>query len=404
MSALPEEFPTDPEQNTAPEQAHDPLLVPGPSVPEEYPGVVTAHDCSPAELDPEMIGALSPEREGTGFSPYMDHRLEEEALAPEREGTGFSPYMDRHLEEGALAPEGFSPLAAQVEPDAASTLEPPLFAYETAPPPQPRIPHLGHLLLLLLLAIFALLCAGGLSQVGLHYHLFGISSTQDAMTDIHYTLGSEAILYLIALAGSVFIFPLIWHESFFAGVSWHAATAKRLSPLLIGAAFVCFLLAVVNGWLMPGPPDAPIDKMFRMPGAAWLLFGFGVTFAPFFEELVFRGFLLPSLCTACDWTAEKAAKMPPRALADDGTPQWSLPAMIVASILTSLPFAAMHAAQTGYSWGPFLLLVGVSLVLCGVRLATRSLASSVLVHACYNFMLFSLMLFGTGGFKHLENM
>jgi membrane protease YdiL (CAAX protease family) len=200
------------------------------------------------------------------------------------------------------------------------------------------------------------------------------------------------------------IFPLFWRMRFFEGISWHAATARRLSPVLIGAAFVCFLLALVNGWLMPGPQNAPIDKMFRVPGAAWLLFGFGVTIAPFFEELVFRGFLLPALCTACDWIGEKATGRPALPLAADGLPRWSLPAMIIASVITSLPFAGMHAAQTGYSLGPFLLLIGVSLVLCGARLVTRSLAASVLIHACYNFMLFALMLFGTGGFRHLENM
>ena len=78
--------------------------------------------------------------------------------------------------------------------------------------------------------------------------------------------------------------------------------------------------------------------------------------------------------------------------------------MAVASILTSLPFALMHAEQTGYSFGPFLLLVSVSLVLCWTRLATRSLAASVVVHACYNFMLFSLMLIGTGFFRHMDKM
>jgi membrane protease YdiL (CAAX protease family) len=64
----------------------------------------------------------------------------------------------------------------------------------------------------------------------------------------------------------------------------------------------------------------------------------------------------------------------------------------------------MHAAQTGYSVGPFLLLLGVSIVLCTVRLWTRSLASSTLVHASYNFMLFSIMLIGTSGFRHLDKM
>ena len=78
--------------------------------------------------------------------------------------------------------------------------------------------------------------------------------------------------------------------------------------------------------------------------------------------------------------------------------------MVVASIFTSLPFAGIHAQQQGRSLGPFLLLIVVSLVLCAVRLKTRSLASSVLVHATYNFMLFTLMLIGTGGFRHLDKM
>jgi hypothetical protein len=78
--------------------------------------------------------------------------------------------------------------------------------------------------------------------------------------------------------------------------------------------------------------------------------------------------------------------------------------MVIGSILTSIPFAWMHAEQTGSSLGPFLLLICVSLVLCWIRLSTRSLASSVLVHACYNLLLFSLMMLGTGGFRHLDKM
>ena len=54
--------------------------------------------------------------------------------------------------------------------------------------------------------------------------------------------------------------------------------------------------------------------------------------------------------------------------------------------------------------GPFLLLVAVSLVLCWARLASRSLAASVLVHSSYNLLLFSLMLLGTGGFRNLDKM
>jgi uncharacterized protein len=120
--------------------------------------------------------------------------------------------------------------------------------------------------------------------------------------------------------------------------------------------------------------------------------------------MIFRGFILPSMCTACDWFHEKTKHVPVRPLDENGHPQWSLGAMIIGSLATSLPFAGMHAAQTGYSLGPFVLLVGVSMVLCWARLSTRSLAASVLVHASYNFFLFTLMMLGTAGFQHMDKL
>ena len=287
-----------------------------------------------------------------------------------------------------------------------SPVEPPLFQSFSQPVPRPpvRLPHLGHLLILGVFASFALLCVAGLLSAALHFHLWGIATQQQAATDIHYNLGSEAILYLVTFGVSLLFFPLIWHKSLMAGLQWNGAIALSLRKRLLTTASICFALALVNGFLLPGPENAPIDKMFRTPGAAWLLFGFGVAVAPFFEEMFFRGFLLPALCTACDWVEEKTTHAPVRPLDQTGQPQWSLTAMVISSIATSIPFAFMHAEQTGYSWGPFFLLVGVSLVLCWTRLSTRSLAASVMVHASYNFLLFSIMLIGTDGFRHLDKM
>jgi hypothetical protein len=281
-----------------------------------------------------------------------------------------------------------------------------LFQYWTQPEiyTPTRRPHLGDLGLLGLIAFFGLLVASVLTRAALYFHLFGISTVQNAVTDVHYTLGSEAVLYLFTTCACMLVFPLVWHKSFFAGMHWNGTTAMRMRQRLFGAASVCFVIALLNGILLPGPADTPIDKVFRAPGAAWLLFAFGTTFAPFFEETVFRGFLLPAVCTACDWMHERATDAPARPLDENGHPQWSMPAMGVASVAVSIPFALMHAEQTGHAVGPFLLLVCVSVVLCWARLSTRSLAASVLVHASYNFLLFSLMLLGTSGFQHLDKM
>ncbi len=271
-------------------------------------------------------------------------------------------------------------------------------------PPQERIPNLLHVGILVLLAILGFCGAGLLGSGAIALHLFGITNLAQAATDVRFTLGTEGLFYLFTFAAALLLFPQFWGKGFFDGVQWHASAVRHRTGYLFGAAAACFALALVNGLLMPGPPDAPIDKLFRMPGAAWMLFAFGVTFAPFFEELAFRGFLLPALSTAFDWAAERATGRAPHALDRNGHPQWSLAAMATASIATSLLFGLLHAEQTGYSLGPFLLLVCVSMVLCSIRLLLRSLAASVLVHASYNFLLFTLMFLGTSGFRHLDNM
>jgi membrane protease YdiL (CAAX protease family) len=270
--------------------------------------------------------------------------------------------------------------------------------------PPARIPHLGHLALLSAFLLFGLVCMAALMFTAMHFHLEGVTTQDQIKTNVHYLLGTEAVLYLVTLALSISIFPLLWNKSFFNGIHWRGATALELGWRLPAIAMGCFALALLDQWLLPGPEHAPIEDIFRSPGAAWLMFGFGVVVAPFVEETAFRGFLLPSLATAWDWAIEKSTGKTAPPLDANGHPQWSIFAMVIASVLTTIPFALMHADQQGHSLGPFLLLITVSLILCAVRLVTRSLAASTLVHACYNFLIFFTMLIGTDGFRHLDKM
>ena len=275
-----------------------------------------------------------------------------------------------------------------------------------APPlPPPRFPNMGDVGLLFVLLIFSGLLAMGITGVALYgFHLFGASTPQQAVSDTRFALGGQILWYFFALVGCLTLFPLLWHKSFFAGVEWRFTAALRSRSRLLGTATFCLVLAVIDGKLMPGPDNAPIDQMFRSPGAAWFIFFFGTLVAPFFEEMLFRGFLLPAFCTAYDWTVERIQHRPAPWPDEEGLTVWSVPAMAVGSVLVSIPFALMHGAQTGYSLGPFLLLFCVSLVLCWVRLRLRSLAASTLVHASYNLLLFAIMIIGTDGFKHLDKM
>ena len=308
--------------------------------------------------------------------------------------------------EGQLpdAPQVELSTPPQIEISESAEQETPIFSTPAWHPFQERIPHIGHVFLLFLLLILGVVGASLVTVTEVRFHLFGLASMKDVAGNARVALIAQGSIYLIAFALSLLLFPPLWNQGFFAGIEWNGRKALSLFKRLFASAFACFLLALLNEALFPVPDNTPIDKLLGSPGAPWLLFAFGVTFAPFFEEIAFRGFLLPALCTAGDWAAERYWGMEPRPLDAAGHPKWSLGSMVIASICTSLPFALLHAEQTGHAIGPFVMLVGVSLVLCWTRLSTRSLSASVLVHASYNFLLFFLMMLGTGGFRHMDKM
>jgi membrane protease YdiL (CAAX protease family) len=124
------------------------------------------------------------------------------------------------------------------------------------------------------------------------------------------------------------------------------------------------------------PKSLPIEEFFKSPASGYLLAAFAVLVAPVVEELFFRGFLYPALAR---WTGS------------------------VASILiTAAAFAGLHGAQLAYAWAPLLVLFGVGVVLTTVRARTGSVATCVLVHMGYNFVLFVIVFIVTGGFHHME--
>jgi membrane protease YdiL (CAAX protease family) len=252
--------------------------------------------------------------------------------------------------------------------------------------------------------VLGLLLTSAALGAALYFHWHGIRSFDDAAKSTTIALGTQLFIYLIAFLGAVPFFRTVWGTGYFAGLHWHGPTAYRRRYLLVITAVLCNVLAMVGNAVLPFPKHAPIDQMFSTSADAWMLAIFGVTIAPFFEEMIFRGFLLPAVATAWDWCGEKLTGTEPHDLDTEGNPVWSVGAMIFASLIISAPFALMHSAQVGKAWGPLALLYCVSLILCGVRLATRSLASSTLVHSVYNFILFSLMFFQTDGFRHLDKM
>jgi uncharacterized protein len=275
-------------------------------------------------------------------------------------------------------------------------------AEAVAKPDTRRIPHLGHVALLGALLAGGLLCTTFVVLGSVLLHLFGVARLQDAQHSMAYAIGTMVVWYGIAFAPAAPIFSSVFRRKFSAGIQWNASFVRRRWYVLMALGVACFLLAVSARSILHLPEKSPLAGLLNSPTAVWIMFAFAVTAAPLCEEVIFRGFLLPAFATAWDWMIEKFTRRAPRPLRANGHPTWSTGAMIAGSILASAIFALFHAGQIGNAIGPILLIFAVSLVLCTVRLFTRSLAASVLTHATYNFSLFASMAIATHGFHNLH--
>jgi hypothetical protein len=150
------------------------------------------------------------------------------------------------------------------------------------------------------------------------------------------------------------------------------------------------------------PKSIPMDNFFHTPSDVWLVTAFGTLLAPAFEEICFRGFLLPAFAIAYDWLS--LPKTPMARERWHTTVNFTTAGLVFSGILTSIFFALVHAEQLAHAWVALFVLFVVSLVLTWVRIRTRSVACSTLVHACYNLSVFISLFIATGGYRHLERM
>jgi hypothetical protein len=253
--------------------------------------------------------------------------------------------------------------------------------------------------------------------IAMALHVLGRETPEQLLREPRLLIPSMAAGYLIAGAILWAIFTLLWKQPFAWALHWNfSVVRRRFYHLLAGGVLLSLVVQFLSNYL-PVPKTLPIDDFFRTSADVWMVAIFGTFLAPLFEELAFRGFLLPSLASAWDWlrgqryrssagsdlspiTARSAGV--PSATDLYADPRWSVPALIVSCTVTSIGFSLLHADQLAHAWAPLAVLFAVSLVLCLVRLWTHSLAASTLIHATYNGTIFTLLFFATDGFRHLD--
>ena len=285
--------------------------------------------------------------------------------------------------------------------------------------PPTRIPHLGHALLLLLITVsFLALAQGALyfRQPSAHVaKLPPVTQTlpeaapkvqpraEEVVTlDPKLAMAAEALTFAATLGTSFFLFPRLWRRSFLAGISWNADAARRNAVRLIPLGLVLSFMVQGLSTLVSVPKSIPVDDFFRTATDAWTVTLFGILVAPIFEEIFFRGFLVPAFAIAYDWLA--LPRTPAAREAWHRSNAITPAAFAFSAVLTSVLFGLLHGKQIAFTWPIILLLSGVSLVLTAVRIRFRSVACSALVHASYNFAVFLSGFVATGGYRHLEKL
>jgi membrane protease YdiL (CAAX protease family) len=302
------------------------------------------------------------------------------------------------------------------EPDSAFTYPPgspsPSFSGYAAPeasflvdqsrPPR-LIPNILHTLLFFLLALVLIVLAE-VAAIVLYQFFHHASMTQPGLDKTIQTILGNPVLsiltqgaaYGLLILLSIPVFEAIWFQSFGEALHWRFQQARRyfwrLAAIGLGAGL---LISSLSNFL-PMPKNPPIlHDMMASTSGAWMLFLFGVTAAPVVEELAFRGFLLPSLLNIFRWL-ERLGISNQTVTRYIGIP--------VSILLTTIPFALLHAQQVSDAWAPLLLIATVSVILCIVRLVTNSVAAGAVVHSAYNFVLFAGLIVQTNGFQHLHKL
>jgi len=267
--------------------------------------------------------------------------------------------------------------------------------------PVRRIPHLGHALafasftgVLLILLEFILSAMGWAPGT--------VKNGVTILTHPKLQIATLVVTYLTTLGAASLIFPQLWQRGFLDGIEWRWSAAREQAGRLIALGLALgMLVQLLARFIMP-PKSLPVDDFLRTQSDAWLITLFGTVVAPIFEEICFRGFLLPAFAIAYDWISL------PRT--EEARERWrstttlTPAAWIFSALLTSVFFALMHLQQVAHLWAVLLVLFSVSLVLTTVRVKTRSVAASVLVHGAYNGFVFLVMMIATGGYRHLERM
>lgn len=300
--------------------------------------------------------------------------------------------------------------------------------------------------------IVALLVGVAVLAIASHTGAAGMAGLRP-LIDARFLLGVQTVALAAGLA-----FAWRWIQSLYRAPFWRAIHWRKVPSSWVGRALLIgiglsLVLQVLENYL-PLPKQLPIDKLFN-PRTAWAVTIYGVAVAPFFEEIIFRGLIYPSLrrsfgegmsrqqarawrpflwagaaaaalIAGLAWLRLAAAGLPAtRAEAGfwaaivfgilaapilDGV-AWVFRLLarldragLLAILATGILFGLAHGSQLANALVPIALISVVGIVLTAVRAASGSVVASWVMHCAYNGTLFFLLFVGTHGYRDFHKL
>jgi membrane protease YdiL (CAAX protease family) len=171
------------------------------------------------------------------------------------------------------------------------------------------------------------------------------------------TLVFQSFMYVFLVGALYLVVAWRYGEPFLPSLGWTFPIPHAFMVLAAGPALALALSAL--GVFLRAPQDSSqIEVLIKSRASLAAIILFGVVLAPIFEEMLFRGFLLPLLVRSVG-------------------PWFGI-------LLTAVPFALLHGTQNQWAW-QLVFLIGIAGIAFGyVRYKTGSTTAAFLMHAAYN--------------------
>ena len=239
-------------------------------------------------------------------------------------------------------------------------------------PPARRFPVWTgwDVLFLFCFAAFAAIMLAAVGDALRHVVLVKLPAVRFLLQSSHegiYFILFQAVLDFLILLFIYFTVTLKYNAPFLESIKWAPREKIRTTTYVPGGILLA-LTVIGASTLVPSPTEPPIEKLLKVPLAAFLFSALGVLVAPFVEEVIFRGFLYP--------VVERRL------------------GRITAVVATALLFSGIHMSQLWGSWPAIILITVVGFTLSTVRARTDALFPSFVIHLSYNSTICLLFLVG----------